>query len=242
MGRDVRCAKCGETWFVQPASSSVMSATDPDALALADDLGPDADLKTHTEPSQGEDRVEASSGVESVPDSAALMSAPIQSIGADALMRDLADAKKLAGRRRTIRIIWFVALLLVIAAAIIAWFNRQEIVNRYPQTAGLYQAIGVEIRKGGLELDPPLAKTVIEDGARLLRVESRIRNLTGDALPIPLIELTLHDDAGRDLAQWYVETQPRIIAPRAVLPFSTDYADPPEGGAGVRYRLAYDNG
>lgn len=259
-GRTVRCANCGETWYVPPPAMAQPLSLDADALALADNEAEEQALAEAETPvsSKTSFGTRKSEPVKVPP-------APVRELGdqteqgaakdklkpvapnpppvsVDAMMRDLADEKKLARRRRTILIIWAIPALMVVIAASIAWFNRQEIVNRYPQMAGLYQAIGVEVRAGGLELDPPRAKALIEDGTPVLRVESTIRNLTSRSLPVPLIELAIHDSAGQDLATWYVETQPRVIEPRGSLSFTTDYADPPDNVVGVRYRLAYNPG
>lgn len=258
-GRTVRCAKCHETWFVPPIILPDRDGVDPDALALADnEAAQQATTQAALDTSksfgkQKSEPVKAPSApqrsldeqAETPTEPASSFSPPTDSgptVGVDAMMRDLADERKLARRRRTIRIIWAIPAILVVVAAIIAWFNRQEIVNRYPQMAELYQAVGIEVRAGGLEMDPPRAKNLIKDGTPVLRVESTIRNLTSKSLPVPLIELTVHDSAGQDLAQWYVETQPGVIEPRGSLSFTTDYDDPPENGVGVRYRLAYNPG
>jgi hypothetical protein len=165
---------------------------------------------------------------------------PAPTVGADVMMRDHVDRKKLIHRRRTIRFIWAVPILLVIVAAIIAYFNRQEIVNRIPQMASVYQMIGVEVRAGGLEIDPPQARTVLVDGQPVIRVESVVRNLTNKPKTVPLIELTLHDGDGQGLIQWYVEPDPAQIGARGRLVFTSEIANPPAGAVGLRYRFSDD--
>lgn len=180
----------------------------------------------------------ASAGPSSITDKSQASVAPLpDALGADVMMRDRADQAKLAKRRRTILIIWLVPLIIVLLAAIIAWTQRQAIVNRIPQMATLYQALGEEVRVGGLKLDPPSATILEEDGVAVIRIDSVLYNLTSKTLPVPLIELTLHDDLGQSLAQWYVEPSQTQIAPKGQIPISTNYTDPPSGAVGVRYRL-----
>ncbi|GLQ19738.1 DUF3426 domain-containing protein [Algimonas porphyrae] len=180
----------------------------------------------------------ASAGPSSITDESQASVAPLpDALGADVMMRDRADQAKLAKRRRTILIIWLVPLIIVLLAAIIAWTQRQAIVNRIPQMATLYQALGEEVRVGGLKLDPPSATILEEDGVAVIRIDSVLYNLTSKTLPVPLIELTLHDDLGQSLAQWYVEPSQTQIAPKGQIPISTNYTDPPSGAVGVRYRL-----
>lgn len=78
-----------------------------------------------------------------------------QTVGADVVMRDMTDSEKLTRRQRTIRIIWAVPILIVLLAAIAAWFSRQAIMNRIPQMASVYQMLGANVRAGGLEIESP---------------------------------------------------------------------------------------
>jgi predicted Zn finger-like uncharacterized protein len=249
-GRTVRCVKCESTWFVPAPDVIDTIIADPEALALADNIADQTPPAFSADPIRPNDFDPAPESVPvSSPDMASVsepsslqtpLSPPPANVGADVMMRDHADREKLARRRRTIRLIWAVPILLVIIAAVIAYFNRQEIVNRIPQMASIYQMIGVEVRAGGLEIDPPQARTVLVDGQSVIRVESVVRNLTNKPKMIPLIELTLHDVDGQGLIQWYVEPDPARIEPRGRLVFTSEIADPPEGAVGLRYKFSDD--
>lgn len=272
-GRNVRCARCGVTWFVPPPDIIDQLITDPDALAHADNVAASQPVEpvsesvaepmppvtssvtpVHIAPPQPEtepdqlftppqplyqeepfSQTEPASPDETPVDESGL--ARPNTIGADVMMRDMADSEKLARRQRTIRIIWAVPILIVLIAAIAAWFNRQSIVNRIPQMASVYQMLGADVRAGGLAIVPPDARTVIVDGASVIRIESAVRNLTRKAKTVPLIELTLHDDAGQSLAQWYVEIGSAKIAGGERMVFTSEYMDPPDGAVGLRYRF-----
>lgn len=232
-GRDVRCARCSFKWYV-PASamSPVVEPIDPDAMALEDNQQIELATPDPTPP------------VKPVP-AKKTPRPPLVStstVGADVMMRDKADREKLAKRRRTIRLIWAIPLILVALAAIIAWFNRQAIVNRIPQMASVYRLVGIDVRAGGLDIDPPEARTVLVDGAPVIRVASTVRNLTKQEKTVPLIELSLHDVDGTDLLQWYVETQPAQIEARGTLGFETVITDPPSEAVSLRYRFSRDDG
>jgi hypothetical protein len=131
-------------------------------------------------------------------------------------------------------------MILVILAALIAYFNRQEIVNRIPQMASVYEKVGITVRAGGLEIDPPQARTVMVDGSAVIRVESVVRNLTRTTKTVPLIELTLHDIDGTSLIQWFVEPDPNQIEGRGRLVFTSEISDPPNGAVGLRYKFVDD--
>ncbi|MGB6231086.1 MAG: DUF3426 domain-containing protein, partial [Litorimonas sp.] len=135
-------------------------------------------------------------------------------------------------------LIWGVALGLLLLLALAAALGRQAVVDRYPRSATLYNAVGLTVRANGLEIDPPTTTTTIADGVPVIRIETVVRNLTREARPVPLIELTLHDGAGNDLSQWFVEPPQAMLDGRGRLQIQTEYADPPAGVAGLRYRFA----
>ena len=232
-GREVRCARCSFRWYVSAPATAESYIPDPDELALKDNQSADA-----IDPGP----IEATATPElAKPSSSRPKSRPVPpSIGADVMMRDKADREKLAKRRRTIRLIWAIPLILVVLAAIIAFFNRQAIVNRIPQMASVYRLVGLEVRAGGLDIDPPEARTVLVDGAPVIRVASKVRNLTRREKDIPLIQLSLHDVDGADLLQWYVETSPTRIEGRGELGFETIITDPPVNAVSLRYRFSRD--
>ena len=246
-GRPVRCVKCGATWFVPAPDAIDTLMADADAMALAENV---AETQSPTAIA-GSDVPQTSMAAQSPIDrpSAPETSPPptpktdlgpvpkTSPVGADVMMRDHVDRKKMAQRRRTIRLIWAIAMILVILAAIIAFFNRQEIVNRIPQMASVYEKVGITVRAGGLEIDPPQARTVMVDGSPVIRVESVVRNLTRTTKTVPLIELTLHDIDGANLIQWFVEPNPNQIEGRGRLVFTTEISDPPNGAAGLRYKF-----
>lgn len=230
-GRPVRCVKCGATWFVPAPDAIDTLMANADAMALAENVA-----ETQSPPTPA-----VSDGPQTTPPQtiktepgSVPKAAPV---GADVMMRDHVDRKKLAQRRRTIRLIWAIAMLLVALAAIIAFFNRQEIVNRIPQMASVYEKVGITVRAGGLEIDPPQARTVMVDGSPVIRVESVVRNLTRTTKTVPLIELTLHDIDGANLIQWFVEPDPNRIEGRGRLVFTTEISDPPNGAVGLRYKF-----
>ncbi len=227
-GRDVRCARCRKVWTAQGGEVDTL-VQDADALALQDNQE-DAPLDAALSPA-----------VEAVPDRPDVpLMRPTADVGADVMMRDRADRLRLERRRKTIRIIWAVPFVLIALAALIAWFNRQAIVNRIPQMAAVYRLTGAEVRAGGLDMVMPEARTVLVDGAPVIRVDGTVRNLTRRALEVPLIELSLHDVDGQELLQWYVEAQPARLEGRGRLPIMTELTAPPDGAVSLRYRFVRD--
>lgn len=237
-GREVRCARCSTRWYVSAPGGQDDPLAAADELALQDNQTDESVAPaTVNVPDPAPDPVQLPKKEKSPTPPRKYRSVP-PSKGADVMMRDRADREKLAKRRRTIRLIWAIPLILVVLAAIIAWFNRQAIVNRIPQMASVYRLVGIEVRAGGLDIDPPEARTVLVDGAPVIRVASKVRNLTRREKDIPLIQLSLHDVDGTDLLQWYVETNPTRIEGRGELVFETIITDPPADAVSLRYRFS----
>jgi len=63
-------------------------------------------------------------------------------------------------------LIWLIPLLLIAALAAAAYYFRQDIVNRFPKSASLYQAVGIEVSAPGLTLTPPITRYAQIDGSR----------------------------------------------------------------------------
>jgi len=212
-GRSVRCANCQNVWFVD--------GVDPDAMALEDNqailLTPEPESESPSEqPNLFEKTAPAS-------------------VGAHILLRDKADALKLAKRKRVIRLIWAIPLLLLGLAAIVAVLKRQAIVEAYPRSATLYQAFGMNMKSNGLDIGSLSSERLIVDGEDILRVTGEVVNLTTRDISAPLIQLRLENRSGEALADWFVEAGNIPAGERVTI--ETDYPSPPIDGVELRYRF-----
>jgi len=213
-GRSVRCARCETVWFVE--------GVDPDALALEDNQT----VLITTEPDPQPE-------LPFVPNKK-----PTETVGAHTLLRDKADAEKRAKRRRAIKLIWAIPILLLTTAAILAILNRQAIVNAYPASATLYQAIGLDVKAGGLDIRNLNSQRLVFDGEDVLRVTGEVVNLTRETITAPLIQLRLENRSGEALADWFVEAG--TIGAGKRVQIETDYPAPPFDGVELRYRFVPD--
>lgn len=224
-GRSVRCASCETVWFVE--------GVDPDAMALEDNqtvlLTAEPDSDALEEPQTDSD---------TKPLFASGTSAPA-SVGAHILLRNKADAEKLAKRKRLIRLIWAGPLLLLGGAALFAFTKRQAIVETYPKAATLYQALGLKVTSNGLDIQGLSSQRLVIDGEDVLRVTGEVVNLTSSAITAPLIQLRLENRSGEALADWYVEVGTVAAGERVTL--ETDYPSPPIDGVELRYRFKPDD-
>lgn len=213
-GRTVRCAKCETTWF------AAAETVDPDALALEDNQTVliEPEIEVSPEPQ------------------AELAFADVAPTGAHIALRDRADAAKLKRRNRLIFLIWAMTIAILIAAAILAFVKRQDIVNRTPIAASLYQSLGVNVKQGGLDITTPETETVLVEGEPVLFVKTSVENLTGQAKPASYLGFRLHNRSGEAVAEWYVETE--TIKAGDVKTVETRYPNPPVDGVQLSYGFA----
>ena len=239
-GRTVRCAKCETTWFVSEDEARAAAAdyaaghqtADPDALALADnERDPIIEVGADNEPLVQEVAGLAAAG------SKPIAPKPINK-GAHVSLRDKADAEKLGARRRIIFWIWALPMGLLAIAAILGLIFKQGIVNQNPKAASLYQSLGMTVKKSGLDIEIPIAKTALIEGEPVLVVNSAVKNLTSKTQHLPLIELTLRNGAGEELVQWHVELEQTRLGPKARLEFASQLPNPPVDTVKLTYRFA----
>lgn len=219
-GRTVRCTNCSATWFV-PAETP--SASTPEDLQLADMTRKDSDGP-------------AEPPVSAEAEEAALFSAPSQK-GADALLRDKADAEKRRARRRVIWLIWLIPLFLILALLAIFYFGRNTIVERFPTTVPVYNAVGIKVSQSGLEVESPTLRLAVINGETTVVINGAIRNISNQAQPLPMLRLSLHNPSGEEVANWLVDMEKPILRPRERIEFASEYPNPPPDSTSLRYRL-----
>lgn len=211
-GRSVRCARCQTVWFVEGVDADALALEDNKTVLIEAEPDPQAELPF-------------------VPD------APISpsGVGAHTRLRDKVDAERLSKRRRTIRLIWAVPLAFLVAAASAAFIKRQAIVDRFPATATLYQAVGFDVKANGLDVRNLRTEMLVVDGETILRVTGEVRNLLSTAQTAPLLQLSLENRSGESVADWFVDVG--TIAAGGVSPIETDYPAPPVDGVLLRFNL-----
>lgn len=223
-GRSVSCTRCETVWFVE--------GIDPDAMALEDN---EAVLITREPEPQPELPLEAVTPASDGP--VPNMSGPAP-IGAHVLLRDKADAEKLARRRKVIKLIWAVPLLLLALIISLIFIKRQAIVEAYPKAATFYQMFGMNVKANGLDIRGLESQRLVFDGEDVLRVTGEVVNLTSKTISAPMLQLRLENRSGEALVDWFVE--PGTIGPGETINIETDYPAPPIDGVELRYRFMPD--
>jgi len=221
-GRTVRCAKCDTTWFV---------ASEADELALQDNQTPVEDIVPVTAGI-------AAASAPNISFEQKAASAEVQEPGAHAVMRDKVDQERRRRRLTSVGLIWAIPLTLLFIAAILGYVFRQDIVNGVPQTATLYQSLGVDVTLSGLDIEDPVTRSALVDGKPVLVVNGAIRNITAQAKPVPMVELSLHSKDGEPLVTWLVDVNKEQLAKDERVTFVSEYPNPPVDAVKLRYKFA----
>ena len=204
-GRNVRCAKCGESWF--QAAPELENQTEPEpVIAVA--------------PIEMADMPEAAAASS---DSSALnfgVQAPQEEATRRTPPRSWAGALGQA--------MGWVAFLFLIGA--IGWSivqYRQTIASLWPQSASLYALAGMPVNVRGIALTNIAYRQEYEDGQPVLSVTGKVVNTSNKDQAVPEIRVVLLDDAKHELYQWTFDAGIPTLKPGSESAFVTRLSSPP---------------
>jgi predicted Zn finger-like uncharacterized protein len=124
---------------------------------------------------------------------------------------------------------WIVLLVLmaVVGGLVLA---RNQIATAWPQVAGMYRQLGLEVTVDpGLEIRGVTSSEIDEEGQRVLVVSGEIVNTTDYARSVPALRVALLDGERMELASEVVQVDPPILEARATTRFEKRLEDvPPE--------------
>jgi len=221
-GRTVRCSQCSATWFV---------AAEPDALSL-DDAEKNTELREEIirEPVSDIDVKNELSGNESDSIFGNLENGHddiLAGVGAHAAIRETADRKKARRRLLGVSMIWVVTLVILAVFALAAFLFRAKIVEKFPGTAPVYKAIGLEANASGLEIYDIETRYGNNEGVQVLYVNGRVKNFDVKTRDVELIQLSFKNASGEVLTSWVVEPEQAMLKPGQAIKFSSQYPNPP---------------
>jgi predicted Zn finger-like uncharacterized protein len=214
-GRNVRCAKCAHVWF------QAAPAPEPEII------------------------VERESEPEPVPE--AQLQAPVVSAPQppDTGLAPLADARPVrrpVSRRSSGAAVQAASwAVLVFLAVFVGWATvqfRQPVVDLWPQTAALYNALGLPVTVRGITLSNIAYQQQVEDGQPVLSVTGKVVNASDRELPVPIIRVVLTDDAKHEVYHWTFDVGVPTLKPGAESSFVTRLSSPPPEARNLNIRFA----
>jgi len=256
-GRTVRCASCRGTWFVPPLAQAApapgeaplgpepsmpdVPALDPPAAAMppeatppqsAPPQAPEAETPVAAEPTQEmtsptvrDEAQPASDGEDAEQAARPAADTSPQAFFAQRRAQLARLAAEPRPRRRWALAPWLLAACLVLAAGVL--WQRGRVVERLPQTARLYAAIGLPVNLRGLELRGVRSELVTVAPESFLVVEGEIANITGRPAGVPPIEIAVRGGEGQMLYTWSNDAPRQTLEPGESTRFRARLASPP---------------
>jgi hypothetical protein len=134
---------------------------------------------------------------------------------------------------------WIGLILVVLLIGYSAVRYRQEIAVIWPQSAGVYERLGLKVNAQGLDFVDVNYHRESEDGQLVLAVTGRIVNASPRELPVPQsVRVSLADSGNHELYHWNFTPGVQSLRPGQSAPFTTRLSSPPSGARHLEVRFA----
>jgi predicted Zn finger-like uncharacterized protein len=258
-GRSVRCARCQYVWFCQGTEAAELelepmnafgaaaagigskgeTATDPGAMPASErpPFGPDLIASPVHAAFSANERPPSPPRVDEV--AAPLLVPMDESSGDDVESVASRRARRQAEDRR-----WHwpmpamsttILALIALNLGLIAW--RAEVVKWLPQTASLYEAIGLPVNLRGLVFANVTSATEMQDGVQVLVVEGLVVSTVGRPVDVPRLRFAVRNAAGSEIYTWTGLPGRNVLTPGETLSFRSRLASPPKETHDVAVRF-----
>jgi predicted Zn finger-like uncharacterized protein len=117
-------------------------------------------------------------------------------------------------------------------------WKREAVVRAAPAMAIVFEKAGLPVNLRGLALVDITTGLTREAQGAFLVVEGDVSNITGQAAKLPLIEIVIHDEAGKPLYTWTTEPPRAVLNAGDKARFRARLAAPPQNGQSVVVRFA----
>jgi predicted Zn finger-like uncharacterized protein len=144
-----------------------------------------------------------------------------------------------SGARLAVTAGWIGLIALVLAIGYSAVRFRQEISVIWPQSAGVYDALGLTVDPHGIDFSHVDYHRENEDGQVVLAVSGNIVNAGTRELPVPQnVRVTLSDASNHELYHWTFTPNVQTLKPGQSSPFLTRLSSPPPAARHLDVRFA----
>jgi predicted Zn finger-like uncharacterized protein len=114
----------------------------------------------------------------------------------------------------------------IAAACFVAYSYRNDIVAMFPSALGAYQAIGIEARPFGLEIEGVTHRVAMSAEGPVIEILGRLKNAGGSAVSAPMLQAEAVGADGKILSRWTFSARSGEVAPGETVDFSTRTAVP----------------
>jgi predicted Zn finger-like uncharacterized protein len=134
---------------------------------------------------------------------------------------------------------WIVLIAAIAAIGYSAMRYRQEISVIWPQSAGVYSALGVKVNAQGIDFAKVDYRRENEDGQMVLAVTGNIVNRSSRELSVPQnVRVTLSDANNHEIYHWNFTPNVQTLKPGQSSPFLTRLSAPPAAARHLEVRFA----
>jgi predicted Zn finger-like uncharacterized protein len=245
-GRKVQCAHCHQAW-TQDASAEATPKVRPDAAQAQADKVFDAMAEDALDEVMAAEESAAAAQKGALRGAVKAGPEAVQALPSidpvELKKRQMAFARRqnamfsslpLARLRRAAR---FAGVVILVGLVGGAWFGRVPIVERYPDLAGLYEAVGLGVNVVGLDFTNLETLKTLSGGNDVLSVSAQIVGRSKDPVPVPPVVISLLDVSGHAVYEWSVTPRVRDLMAGESATFDTRLSLPPSEA--VRVRLSF---
>jgi hypothetical protein len=258
----VRCARCKASWFAGGPSVNVAGfVADVIAEAEAREV-PQAKQNSRAADDFGEEPAQAANGLTDPPpeeaaDAHAEMPAESLPAGeAPPIVPPMVEApagdgddgvEKFTARRARMHVRrtkqrrsskWTAIILVLLSFNVALVLGRADVVRYFPQTASLFEAIGLKVNLRHLTFDGVKISSEEHDGVAVLTVEGTIISQSSNPVEVPNMRFAVRNATGQEIYAWTSKPTRSILEPGQKLPFRSRLASPPADASDVLVRFA----
>lgn len=205
-GRTVRCNACSHSWFVEGQ------------LDLREPVGDGASA------ARTRDQIEQMRR-------AAQTGAGLGGMSAAARLRAQQAERERRERAGAAMMAWGVTGAAVVGMGAGAVGMREHVASIWPQTAGVYAALGMGVNLYGLEIDDLTVAQDFDGGEPVYVVRGAVRNIGREDKAAPLLRFGLRDDASAEIHAQLADLEGRTIPAGGRLAFEFRLDGPVERAA-----------
>jgi hypothetical protein len=132
---------------------------------------------------------------------------------------------------------WSAFVGAIAAAGFVAYSYRNDIVAMFPNALGAYQAIGIEARPFGLDIEGVTHRVAMAPEGPVIEILGRLRNAGGASVAAPALQAEAVGADGKILSRWTFAAQSGDVGPGETVAFSTR-APAPDGVSEVLLSFA----
>mgnify|MGYP000551255838 CR=1 FL=1 len=114
----------------------------------------------------------------------------------------------------------------IAAAGFVAYSYRNDIVAMFPSALGAYQAIGIEARPFGLEIEGVTHRVAMSPDGPVIEILGRLKNAGGGPVAAPMLQAEAVGAEGKILTRWTFSAREGEVGAGESVDFSTRAAAP----------------